>query len=323
MAEIMIKAINEKYSVIGDTKMEYTYEMRADSLDNVCMNDNILQYDTYKDSDDADESNSHFTTPPELKEIDYDSLITEDDTPVDNFYCEKQLRLLPGSLQTSWDRKEPYIAVADVGIYDFNSLTPIVPDVFLSLDVQYASDIWLKKNRCYMMNIFKKPPELVIEIVSNKVGGENTSKVTKYQKMGVKYYVIFDPLAHILPSTFCVYKLVKGSYVLMPLTNKQIWFNDLNVGLRVVHGDYEQMTADWLRWCDASGNILLTGLEKSEIEKQRADEEKQRADDEKQRADDEKQRADDEKRRADALAHELAKLKAELSNKDNKILVDQ
>jgi Uma2 family endonuclease len=277
--------------------MEYSYEMRDNSVDDVFMNDNISQYDTYMDSDDEDEFEI-----PELIEIDYDSLITEDDTPVDNFYCEKQLRLLPGSLQDSWDRKEPYIAVADVGIYDFNSVTPIVPDVFLSLDVQYASDIWLKKNRCYMMNIFKKPPELVIEVVSNKKGSENTVKVTKYQKMRVKYYVIFDPLAHILPSTFCVYKLVKGSYVQLPLAKKQIWFKDLNVGLKVVHGEYEEMTADWLRWCDAAGNILLTGSEKCQIEKKRADIEKKRA--------------DIEKKRADTLAQELAKLKAELSNKD-------
>ena len=67
-------------------------------------------------------------------EIDYDSLVTEDDTPVDNFYCEKQLRLLPESLANSWKRKKPYIVAADVGIYDYNPVTPIVPDVFLSLD---------------------------------------------------------------------------------------------------------------------------------------------------------------------------------------------
>jgi len=274
--------------------MQYTYEMRADNMDNGCIKDNVSKYDTYIDSDEDDSSVSHFTQPIELKEIDYDRLITEDDTPVDNFYCEKQLRLLPGSLQDSWDRKEPYIAVADVGIYDFNATTPIVPDAFLSLDVQYAPDIWLKKNRCYMMNIFRKPPELVIEVVSNKFGGENTDKVIKYQNMGVKYYVIFDPLAYILPSTFLAYKMVNGQYVPLTTPDNQVWFRDLNVGLKVVYGEYENMTADWLRWCDANGNILLTGGEKCVIETKRADTEKERA---------------------DALARELAKLKAELLNK--------
>jgi len=288
------------YRTNGDAIMGYTYEMRAENTDNVYMNDIASNYDTNIETDEP--SISHCIPPVEQIEIDYDSLITEDDTPVDNFYCEKQLRLLPGSLQASWERKEPYIAVADVGIYDFNSVTPIVPDVFLSLDVQYAPDIWLKKNRCYMMNVFKKPPELVIEIVSNKVGGENTDKVINYQKMGVKYYVIFDPLAYILPSTFLVYQLVDGAYVPLTSKNKQIWFKDLNIGLKVVHGIYEKMTADWLRWCDANGNVLHTGLEKSEIEKKRADTERNRA--------------DIEKKRADTLAQELAKLKAEILNKE-------
>jgi Uma2 family endonuclease len=274
--------------------MVYSYEMRTDSMDDLHVNDNLSNYDTYTDSDEEETSDSHFKPPIELKEMDYDSLVTEDDTPVDNFYCEKQLRLIPDSLHASWDRKEPYIAVADVGIYDFNSVTPIVPDAFLSLDVQYAPDIWLKKNRCYMMNIFKKPPELVIEIVSNKYGGENSDKVIKYQNMGVKYYVIFDPLSHILPSTFCVYKLVKGTYTLLTPEKKHVWFKDLNIGVKVIHGVYEKMTADWLRWCDAEGNILLTGQEKCEIETKRAE---------------------TEKNRADSLAEELAKLKDELSNR--------
>ena len=309
--------------------MEFTYEMRADAMDQIHVNDNLSNYDTYTDSDEKEPSAPHFEPPIELKEMDYDSLITEDDTPVDNFYCDNQMRLLPESLHASWERKGPYIAVGNVGIYDFNSETPIVPNVFLSLDVQYASDIWLKKNRCYMMNIFKKPPELVIEIVSNKIGGENTDKVIKYQNMGVKYYVIFDPLAHILPSTFCVYKLTKGSYVSMAPTNKHIWFKDLNVGIKVIHGSFQKMTADWLRWCDADGNILLTGLEKYELEMKRADAAKQNADAAKQNADAAKQhadaakqsadalekRADAEKKRADALAEEIAKLKAELAKK--------
>jgi len=88
----------------------------------------------------------------------------------------------------------------------------------------------------------------------------------------------------------------------MTPTKKHIWFKDLNIGVKVIHGSFEKMTADWLRWCDADGNILLTGLEKSEIEMKRADAEKKQA--------------EIEKNRANALAEEFAKLKAELSNKE-------
>jgi len=286
---------------------QHTYEMQADTVDNYsyeCSSE--IKYDSFDDDEDSNNDSNTFI------EIDYDSLITEDDTPVDNFYCEKQLRLLPGSLQHSWDRKQPYIVAADVGIYDFNSVTPIVPDVFLSLDVQYASDIWLKKNRCYMMNIFKKPPELIIEVVSNKIGGELTKKVDKYENLGVNYYVIFDPCAHILESTFCVYQLVNGEFIDITPENKEIWFEHINVGLKVHHGEFENMTAEWLRWCDAQGNILRTGDESAAFEKARADAERQHREYEKARADAEQKRAENEKNRAETLAKELERLKAEL-----------
>ncbi|KPA18031.1 protein containing DUF820, partial [Candidatus Magnetomorum sp. HK-1] len=176
-------------------------------------------------------------------EINYDILITEDDTPVDNFFCEKQLRLLPDSLKASWDRETPYIVVADVGIYEEIPDKPIVPDVFLSLDVQYAENIWEKKNRCYMIGIFGKPPELVIEVVSNKVGRENTTKLDKYASMGIKYYAIFDPDLHILPRKLHAYQLFNQSYILLPKNNINncIWFEDLNVGLKIQEGVIEGM----------------------------------------------------------------------------------
>ena len=234
-------------------------------------------------------------------DIDYDSLITEDDTPVDNFYCEKQLRLLPESLKSSWERKEPYIVVADVGIYEDPPDTVIVPDVFLSLDVQYAEDIWKKKHRCYMIGIFGKPPELVIEVVSNKTGEEDTTKLFRYEKIGVKYYVIFDPCFHILTSSkIKVYKLINGKYKLHSEDIEEcIWLNELNVGMKVQQGIFEEMEADWLRWCDRKGNTLLTGYERAiEVE---------------QRAKKYEQQMKSEKERANALELELAKLKAKMA----------
>jgi len=253
----------------------------------------------------------------ETTEIDYDSLITEDDTPVDNFYCEKQMRLLPESLKSSWDRKKPYIVAADVGIYEDPPGAVIVPDVLLSLDVQYATNIWKKKHRCYMIGIFKKPPELVIEIVSNKTGEEDTAKLRRYESMGIKYYVIFDPCLHILDSKIQVYKLINKSYVFYePELNECVWFYDLNIGMIVQYGIFEEMEADWLRWCDENGNILLSGYEHSRILEQKMVSEKKRFEQkmvsEKKRLE---QKMQSEKERADALEKELAELKARIINK--------
>jgi Uma2 family endonuclease len=40
---------------------------------------------------------------------------------------------------------------------------------------------------------FGKAPEVAVEIVSNKVGHELTSKLRDYARIGVDYYVVYAP----------------------------------------------------------------------------------------------------------------------------------
>ncbi|NES07622.1 MAG: hypothetical protein F6K22_35475 [Okeania sp. SIO2F4] len=47
--------------------------------------------------------------------------------------------------------------------------------------------------------------------------------------------------------------------------------SQVGLGLIIWHGIFEGKEYDWLRWCDELGNILLTGDERAEQEKQRAD----------------------------------------------------
>ena len=95
-------------------------------------------------------------------------IITEDDTPVDNIFSEKQQRLLSESLNLSWKPGTPFIAAANVGIFYALHEPPIVPDMFLSLDVQVMEDMWKKENRSYFIWEYGKPPEMAVEIVSNR-----------------------------------------------------------------------------------------------------------------------------------------------------------
>ena len=44
------------------------------------------------------------------------------------------------------------------------------------------------------------------------------------------------------------------------------------------------MKAVWLRWCDREGNVIPTGAELAEAERQRAEEEQRRAEAERARA---------------------------------------
>ena len=212
---------------------------------------------------------------------DVSHLITEDDTPVDNFASAKQQRLLVSSLYSS--RPDlTFLAEANVGIFYHSNQPAIVPDVFVSYDVQVPDDWWKKKNRSYMVWNFGKAPEIVVEIVSNKVGGELTDKLNIYSKhLGSAYYAVYDPSNQLGKGVLHVFELRGNAYSPLP----KPWFGSVNLGLTTWHGAFEGRTDSWLRWCDRDGNILLTGDELAQQEQQRANQEQQRANQEQQRAD--------------------------------------
>jgi len=228
---------------------------------------------------------------------------TEDDTPVDNIFSAKQQRLLVESLYSSLPIDYPFLADTNVGIFYQLHSPPIVPDMMLSLEVEVNDDWWPKENRSYFIWEFGKPPDVVIEVVSNKKGGELARKLRDYARIGARYYVIFDPQHAIQESTLAVYELHVRGYQL----RSDYLLPEVELSLTVWEGLYEGGHGPWLRWCDLNGVLVLTGAEQATYERQRADEERQRADEERQRADEEHQRADEERQRAERL---LAQLRA-------------
>ncbi len=202
-------------------------------------------------------------------------LVTEDDTPVDNIYSEKQQRLLTEALYTSWQgpgEGRPFVAFANIGLYSSVHSQPQVPDVMLSLDVTLPDDIWEKRHRTYMIWEYAKPPEVVIEIVSNKIGAEDGAKLQRYAQIGVAYYVIHDPEHHLGEKTLRVYELRHTTYREMPnQAADSIWLPGVELGLTLWKGPFEDWPATWLRWCDQSGKPLLTGREVAVQEHQRAE----------------------------------------------------
>lgn len=122
-----------------------------------------------------------------VEEPDVSHLTTEDDEPLDNPFSEMQQKLLGDVLQASYEPGVPFVCLANVGLFHKPENTILVPDCMLSLDVKLPEDIWEKGNRAYMVWRFGKPPELVIEVVSNTVGGEEDRKLELYQLMRVSY----------------------------------------------------------------------------------------------------------------------------------------
>lgn len=199
-------------------------------------------------------------------------LITEDDAPVDNFASAKQQRLLISSLYSSWS-ESVFLAEANLGIYHTVSQPAIVPDVFVSFNVQVPEAWWDKPNRCYLVWNFGKPPEIVLEIVSNLVGNELTDKLKIYEHMRVSYYAVYDPAQQLGEVTLRLFELRGLHYIEVP----EPWLEQVGFGLTLWQGAFEGRQDTWLRWCNSHGEILLTGDEKAEQERQRAEQERQRA----------------------------------------------
>lgn len=130
------------------------------------------------------------------------NMVTDDDEPVDSKLVAKQERLLVEPLYSSWQpepfEEEPnvirkFYADSNVGIFTSPYHPAIVPDMFLSLDVETKGNLEEKENRSYCIWVHEKPPEAVLEIISDKRGGEFDEKMRRYGRMGVRYYVTFDP----------------------------------------------------------------------------------------------------------------------------------
>ncbi|MBI3325320.1 MAG: Uma2 family endonuclease [Nitrospinae bacterium] len=244
-------------------------------------------------------------------------LITEDDTPVDNLRSEKQQRLLTEPLYSAWagpGEGRLFLAAANVGVFAQARNPAIVPDMFLSLDVQVADNWWEKGHRSYMVWEFGKPPDLVVEIVSNTVGEEDGKKKRAYAWMRVNYYVIYDPLQQVMPDVVTIYRLRDFAYE----RQESAQFPALGLGLTLWEGVFEARQDTWLRWTDAHGGLIPTGKELAEQERQRADQERQRAEQAHQRAEQAAQReaqahqqAEQERQRADQ-AHQRAERLAAL-----------
>ena len=228
---------------------------------------------------------SHLVTesddPIEMPEPpDISHLVTEDDKPVDNLPSEKQQRLLVEPLYSSWNPDRPFLAAANVGLFGSVKRPAIVPDVLLSLDITVPDDWWAKEHRSYFVWEFEKPPEVVIEIVSNTKGRERDYKLGAYARLGIWYYAIFDPQKLIQDTALELYELHLGEYVL----KEDYDLSRIGLSLTLWEGLFEDKQDTWLRWSHPDGEIILTGNERAEQERIRAEQEHTRAEQEHARA---------------------------------------
>jgi Uma2 family endonuclease len=233
------------------------------------------------------ETQLEYTTPANYRipaefEPDISNIITEDDAPVDNILSERHQRLLTHTLHASWKPGRPFLAVANVGLFYALRKPPLVPDVMLSLDVdpqKGAETINLaeKSNRSYFVWEYGKPPDVVIEIVSNLQGGELDEKFIRYAEIGIDYYIVFDPFEEYGTPAVRAFSLMSGVYQSLP----EARFDAIGLELRLWQGVFEGYNGEWLRWFTTDGFMLPSAEELQaalDIERERADAQQRRAD---------------------------------------------
>ncbi|MEH2096814.1 Uma2 family endonuclease [Nostoc sp.] len=183
-----------------------------------------------------------------------------DDTPVDNEDQNFIPNLLLFLLQYIWANRNDWFFSVDMGVYHttgVSPLVPIVPDGFLSLGVERRKAD--KSRKSYVVweenNIV---PILALEIVSLTPGGEYDKKLDIYAKLGVLYYIIYNPeyWQRDRHQPFEVYFLVDGSYQLQ--IGEPFWMPEIGLGIgrsQYVSGNIQRQV---LYWYDQQGKRYQT-----------------------------------------------------------------
>ncbi|MCI0525665.1 MAG: Uma2 family endonuclease [Acidobacteria bacterium] len=222
------------------------------------------------------------STEPEFDLVEAErNLITEDDEPVDNMFSAKQQRLLVEPLYASWtpppgeddeDHSQgprDFLADANVGIFFSIDQAPLVPDMFLSLDIKVNPEWFAAQHRSYFVWRFGKVPDVVVEIVSNRKGGEMESKRKRYAQIGVQYYIVYDPYRVLKGDDLYVYEIGFGKRY---RRRDELTLPGTGLSVTLWQGSYEEGEATWLRWRDENGNLIATGKERADKAEQRASE---------------------------------------------------
>ncbi|MEM8639268.1 MAG: Uma2 family endonuclease [Cyanobacteria bacterium P01_G01_bin.54] len=247
------------------------------------------------------------TTAPQLlitwEKLPADFVLPDD--PVDNINQPALAAALTESLQVAQRLPETALTPTNYGICAQFKQQFVVK----APDWAYIPHITVPRSevvRSYTPHLQGEIPAIVLEFLSATEGGEYSSKATHppgkfffYERiLQVPSYGIFDPDTGRLE----LHRLDQHQRYQLETPNAQgrYWLPELNLFLGVWQGTRENRQGDWLRWWDATGELLPWGAEKALREQQRAEEEHQRAEAESQRAEAESQRAEAESQRAEA-----------------------
>ena len=214
----------------------------------------------------------------------------------DEFH-DLQPQLLSRTLSLSGYSRENCFMASDLNLY-YNVRHPLWhkrPDWFLVVDVPRLYE-QRDLRRSYVLWQEGNPPTVVVEFLSpgteaedlgrfyegmaedslieaaNAVVSNGDNQATQAKPPGkfevyetrlrVPYYFVYSRYTQRLR----YFKLEGVQYQEQSLNPETplVWLEDLEIGLGIWQGEFEGVTAAWLRWCDQAGNWLLTDTEQAQ-----------------------------------------------------------
>ncbi|MCV3212847.1 Uma2 family endonuclease [Plectonema radiosum NIES-515] len=200
-----------------------------------------------------------------------EELPCSDDTPVDNELQNLIPNLLKAILALIWQDRWDWFFGVDMAIYDRTGQirrTPIIPDGFLSLGVPRRKNDPKGRLSYVLLEENNIAPILVLELVSQTYGKEYEEKINAYARLGVLYYVIYNPEYYQRDKhqPFEVYRLENGVYLLC--SGEPVWMPEIGLGIGRGQGVHEGWQREWLYWFDEQGNRFPTPEEVAQQERQ-------------------------------------------------------
>lgn len=195
-----------------------------------------------------------------------------DDIPVNNEDQNLIPNLLLLLLTHLWADRADWFFGVDMAIYHTTGVSPrvpAVPDAFLSLGVERLKNgqtrssyaVWEEEGVA---------PTFALEVVSQTPGSEYEVKRDLYAKLGVLYYVIYNPKfwhrgEH---QPFEVYKLEAGNYRLQQ--GEPYWMPEVGLGIGRCEIQFGNFPREVLTWYDERGVRYFSEAEQAQL---RADQE--------------------------------------------------
>ncbi|MEG4324283.1 Uma2 family endonuclease [Microcoleus sp. herbarium5] len=218
---------------------------------------------------------------------DHNQLPDSDRTFVKNFQEHPQSILLTTSIRPILDQVHPdgqYCIGQDSSIYWRVAQPPEppergaeAPDWFYVPDVPPTLDGNLRHS--YVMGRELMRPRIVLEFVSGD-GSEERDRTPRQGKFWIYERIIrpaFYGIYEVTKAQVEVYHLVEDRFELVPQNQRGHYpIAQIGVELGIWQGVYQGVELPWLRWWDASGNLLPAAEERAEQAELVAERERQR-----------------------------------------------